>query len=369
MTAFRTRVREILEPVGPASEALDLGGHLDEEVFRTLGASGVFRDCAAPPGRGVPVEPWRFLTLVEELARTGCMGLTQTVAIHVGVFIPYLARFGGPEVEEILEEASSGRGVGTLAVTEPTPAGSDLLGMTTTWDPGTGRVTGNKRYVTQAVRASWAVMVARHTPGRHFANLATLVVSLASPGVTRVPLAMAVFRAAGIGALELDHAPVVGPPLGRRELTVRHLQEHLAIERLAAGAWASALAERALADARAHARGRRLGEATLWENAAVRQSFGMAVARTSLVRALTERLGLDVERTGLADGVRAAALQAEVGPLLDEVFGTCLQFEGARGLEADSRLLKLLAEARVFRTAGGTRESMLDLLAARWEPS
>jgi len=52
--------------------------------------------------------------------------------------------------------------------------------------------------------------------------------------------------------------------------------------------------------------------------------------------------------------------------MMERVIGTCLQLRGAQGLEAESPLLRLLNDFRVFGIAGGSTETMLDMIAELW---
>ncbi|HXM56987.1 MAG TPA: acyl-CoA dehydrogenase family protein, partial [Candidatus Dormibacteraeota bacterium] len=155
---------------------------------------------------------------------------------------------------------------------------------------------------------------------------------------------------------------------GRRSLGLRHFMDAIAHERLVGGVWAVAVLERCLADAQRAAARRTVGEATLWENASVRQRLARAVVRLRLLQSAVDAA---VERA--ADGGPRAldcnVVKAAVPDVAEEVVGLCLQLEGARGLESDSRLLRLLVEFRAFGIGGGTTETALEAVAAEWAAS
>ncbi|HEY0605654.1 MAG TPA: acyl-CoA dehydrogenase family protein, partial [Herpetosiphonaceae bacterium] len=154
--------------------------------------------------------------------------------------------------------------------------------------------------------------------------------------------------------------------LGRKELGISYFLQHIAVERLSGGIWAVAVAEHCLEEAQRYAAERVIGEETLWERSAVRHRIAQAVVQVTLLRSLVEQALVATDETRLVDPFSSAVIKAAVAPAMESVIGTCLQLQGARGLEADSPLLRLLNEFRVFGVAGGSTETMLDVVGELW---
>lgn len=340
-------------------------------AFARLGSEGCFRACFEHQDHSARCRlRWpAFAALIRELAIGSDFGLTLCVALHVGVFIPMVWDLASPEVKaDVLDAALDGAVAGSIAATDAGVSGSDLLGIQTSVRLGDTvlEVTGTKEYVTHAPGADYVAMLARWRDGRHFANLCALLVPLRSQGVTVTSIDMAVMRPARIGRVVLDAVRL--PPamlLGRRGLGLRHFVDAIANERLVGGIWAVAVLERCLLDAQRSAAMRMVADASLWENPAVRQRLASAVVRLRLLQSAVDAA---VDRAA-DSGPRALdcnVVKAAVPGVAEEVVGTCLQLEGARGLESASRLLRLHVEFRAFGIGGGATETALEAVAADW---
>jgi citronellyl-CoA dehydrogenase len=344
------------------------------EIVRQLGEQGFFAPCLqaaeALSPRTLPLNVRMFGILIEELAKTRCFGLTLTVSMHVGVFLPLIQRLAHPAIRaQLVDDGLRGAILGTIAATEANVAGSDFMGMecSATVDGEQIVLDGHKHYISNAAVADYVVAFVRRKPGRHFANFCAVLVPSNLPGVSATRLDMAVMRTAVTSRIEFDN--VVLPAthmLGRKELGMSYFLQHIAVERLSGGIWAVAVAEQCLEEAQRYAAERVIGEETLWEHSAVRHRIAQSVLQVTLLRSLVEQTLAATDQTRLVDPFNSAVIKAGVAPAMEIVIGTCLQLQGARGLEADSSLLRLLNEFRVFGVAGGSTETMLDVVAELW---
>lgn len=344
------------------------------DIMRQLGEQGFFAPCLQPAEavnpRALPLNARMFGILIEELAKTRCFGLTISVSIHVGVFLPLVQRLAQPAIRErLVHDGLRGAMLGTIAATEANVAGSDFMGMECSASVDGEQIVldGHKHYITNAAVADYVVVFARRRPGRHFANFCALLVPTDLPGVSATRLDMAVMRTAVTSRIEFDN--VVLPAthmLGRKELGMSYFLQHIAVERLSGGIWAVAVAEQCLEEAQRYAAERLIGEETLWERSAVRHRIAQSVVQVTLLRALVEQALAATDRTRLVDPFNSAVIKAAVAPAMEAAIGACLQLQGARGLEADSSLLRLLNEFRVFGVAGGSTETMLDVVGELW---
>jgi alkylation response protein AidB-like acyl-CoA dehydrogenase len=361
--------REVLGQV----EAWEKSATVPREVFARLGARGLIAACIPPTSddrAAVSLDLQRFAVLVEEVARARCFGLLLGIAIHVGVVLPFLSRLGSPRLkEQWLPRALSGESLGAIAATEPGVAGSDLLGIQAAVErTGDGLIlSGEKSYVTNIPGADLMVVLARWRAGRHFSNLVALAVPANAPGVRCERTPLAVMRTAAVGRVGFDKVALAPDAvLGRKELGMAYFQEHIAVERLTGGIWAAAAAEDLLAQAQQRCASRRVGEETLWDRGAVRQRLAAAVVQTSMLRALVDQAVARSGARGRVDLLDAAIIKAATAPVVESTAGLCLQLQGAEGFLEGSPLLRLVNDFRVFGVAGGTTETMLEVVADLW---
>jgi alkylation response protein AidB-like acyl-CoA dehydrogenase len=369
-SSYREALRAFLQAeVYPHVAALEQGAIFPREIVQRLGGNGFFAPCVqlgASNGQKLPLNATLFSILVEELAKTLSFGLTLSVSMHVGVFLPLVLRLAHPTIrEQIVEGALRGEILGTIGATEAGVAGSDFAGMETSVavEPDRLIVNGQKHYITNAAVADYVITFARWRPGRSFANFCAVLVPTDRPGIEASRIDMAVMRTAVISAISFDQValePVY--LLGRKELGLRYFLQHIAVERLSGGVWAAAVAEQCLEEAQRYANDRVVGERSLWSRSAVRHKLAEAVVQVTLLRALVQQSIAHVDRDGLVDPFQSSVIKAAVAPAMEQAIGLCLQLQGARGFESNHPLLRLLNEFRVFGVAGGSTETMLEMI-------
>ena len=373
-SSYREALREFLQAeVYPHVAALEQQAIFPREIVQSLGRNGFFAPCVQPGASNaqkLPLNATFFSILVEELAKTLSFGLTLSVSIHVGVFLPLVLRLAHPTIrEQLVDGALRGEILGTIAATEAGVAGSDFAGMETSVAVELERLilNGQKHYITNAAVADYVITFARWRPGRSFANFCAVLVPTDRPGIQAARIDMAVMRTAVISAISFDQVALEPTYLlGRKELGLRYFLQHIAVERLSGGVWAVGVAEQCLEAAQRYANDRVVGERTLWSRSAVRHRLAEAVVQVTLLRALVQQSVARVDREGLVDPFQSAVIKAAVGPAMEQAIGLCLQLQGAHGFETNNPLLRLLNEFRVFGVAGGSTETMLEMIGELW---
>jgi citronellyl-CoA dehydrogenase len=288
--------------------------------------------------------------------------------VHTATAQPLVARLGGDRFPELLRAARAGHAVGALAATDADVPGSDLPGMATAVAIAADRLvlSGAKTWITNAVFADFFVVLARHRAARHPASLSLVLVPADAPGLRRTPVASPVMAGAGIGTVTFDGVELTPAHLlGRPGRGFTHFAQQMAVERVAGGIWTVALAERVLAQTVQALQGREVDGRTLWQRSAVRHTLARAAVRVRLLEALVEDVIAVARRTGALSVPDTAVVKATVGPTANEVLDACLQLAGADGLTWARGLLTLLADVRAFGIAGGSTETMLDVVADR----
>ncbi|MCV7032523.1 acyl-CoA dehydrogenase family protein [Mycobacterium sherrisii] len=129
--AFRESVRDFLDrEVAPHYRGWRAARHLPAELFIAAGEYGFLGFGASERFGGAGVEDPRFTAvLVDECNRQGFVGLASILAMHVGVCIPHLGRFGDPQQQALwLPELIAGRAVAAVTDNAVDAGGRALSG-------------------------------------------------------------------------------------------------------------------------------------------------------------------------------------------------------------------------------------------------
>ena len=373
-STFRRNVKNYLKSELDFDEKTKVDKGYIHKHFAAMGNEGFYAECIDRRfdgnAKSLPLHVRNFCALIEELAKTRCFGLTITISLHVGVFTSMMLRLCTKEVrDEIEQKVISGDVLGSVAVTEADTAGSDFLGLQTEVHVQSNRMvlSGEKKYITNASKADYLIVFSRYKPGRHFTNFCTVLVPMNLPNIKCETLEMAVMRPASVDLVRFTDVELDSRYLmGRKGLGFQYFMNFVNVERLAGGVWATSVATQCLKETQRYATHRKLGAGSMWDNSAVRHRFAQAVVRTTLLSSLVELSVMQAEQANTVDMCQMAIIKAEVAPAMQDVISTCLQLRGAAGLETGSSLLNLYNEFRAFGIAGGTTETMLDLIAKTW---
>jgi alkylation response protein AidB-like acyl-CoA dehydrogenase len=339
------------------------------QVVEALGSAGVFERLYDRRPAGA-LDPLLLRRLLSEADARGPQGLVLSLLVHMATALPLLAETAAtPFAGKVLRSALDGTVLLALAATDEA-AGSDLTSLGTALeigDLGDGdagvSLNGTKRWVTSACTADYALVLARHRPGRHFTNFTWVLVPLSAPGVTVRPADTELFRGSGVGHVEfsdvaLDHGHLLSRPGRGLALFARHI----AVERLASAAWAVALCRRVITETEQRLSARTVDGTPLNRHPGVRGRLAECAVRVSTLHALWttsyERIAAD------RDSTAAAVLKAASGATVEHVLTTCGQLHGADGFNTGG-IQQLRAEAAIFGIGGGATELVLDTVADR----
>ncbi|MFG2942376.1 acyl-CoA dehydrogenase family protein [Streptomyces sp. NPDC048282] len=337
------------------------------EILSALAGSGTLTDLYGkePTGRLDPLLLRRILTEADAQSPTGTV---LALLIQLASATPLITEMAdSPAAARTLRAALEGAGLLALAATDTAAPGSDLAALGTTVDlsgtDGDIVLDGGKRWVTSALTAGHALVLARHRPGRHFTSFTWVLVPLTAPGVTVEAADTDLFDGAGLGHLHFRsvHLPrehVLGRPGRGLALFARHLS----VERLASAAWAVALCRRAVADTAHRLAARSVDGTPLRRSSSVRQRLADCAVRLSALDALWTQSADRIAQHH--DATAAATLKALSGMTVEHVLAECGHLQGADGFDRGG-VQRLRAEAAVFGIGGGATEVVLDTVAER----
>nr|WP_042178177.1 acyl-CoA dehydrogenase family protein [Kibdelosporangium sp. MJ126-NF4]CEL13025.1 FIG00817795: hypothetical protein [Kibdelosporangium sp. MJ126-NF4]CTQ98711.1 FIG00817795: hypothetical protein [Kibdelosporangium sp. MJ126-NF4] len=288
--------------------------------------------------------------LLAELDACAPMGDVLAVCVQVATVIPVLRGMAdGGLARDVLEEMLHGKTTVALAATDASLSGSALMDIRTTVTPTEHKavLNGGKEWITNALDADYALVLARHRAARHVTSFRWALVPTDRPGVAREPSGDT-FPTVGhlrFTDVELDREHLVG----RQGRALAEFAGHLGSERLAGVLWARALTRRVLLDTRTFLGTRSTGDGVLWDNAVVRHRFAQCVLEWHRLAALCRR------PVSIADGM---LLKAACGQSVDHILGECVHLRGAEAFR-DGGVASVRERAAMFGIAGGATGTML----------
>ena len=359
----RRFVAERLRPLEAAVEAADA---IPADVVREMRELGLFGLSIAEDYGGLGLTMLEEVRVAIELGRT-TPAFRSTFGTNVGIGSQGLVMAGTPEQKAAwLPRIASGEIVTSFALTEP-DVGSDSGAVQTraVRDGEVWRLSGTKRYITNADRADLFTVMARTGAEAGGRGVSAFLVPRDLPGV-RVgdPERKMGQKGAKVADLVLDDVPVpaanlLGAPGEGFKIAMRVLDRG----RLHISAVCVGVAERLIADCVAYA--------------TERKQFGKAIAEHQLIQGMladskTEALAaraLVLETAARKDAgddvvMESAAAKYFASEMVGRVADRAVQIFGGAGYIADYGIERLYRDVRLFRIYEGTSQ-IQQLIIAR----
>lgn len=341
------------------------GSALPRDVFREWSDLGLNALQVSPERGGRGASYLCKIRIATALGRS-CMA-SAFALINAQGSVTRMEREGSDgQIRRYLPGLVSGEIVCAPALSEP-GAGSDFAAIATRAGRVSGgwEITGTKAWVTNGAVADLLVLYAQTEPGTGSRGIASFLVDLHRPGVTRA----APYRLMGggaIGASEIAFAGVFVPgddlfaPPGtafKRALTsITGARTHVA-------AMACGIVEDSLARAVDHASRRQAFGRPVLDNQGLRWMLAGVATELEAGRLLVDRAARLIEagRDAVLEAAQAKSFMADMA--LRNV-ATCMQAMGALGLSADQPFGRHLAAARIAAYVDGTTEMQRDRIGA-----
>ncbi len=344
------------------------GGASDGRVNRRLIAE--LADCgllprlfpaAAGGSREGTVSALDLCLLREGIAQESTEAETALALQGLGGY-PILQSGSPATVKRWIPEVAQGRAVPAFALTEPN-AGSDAASLELTAEPdGDGyRLTGQKKWISNAPEADVYVVFARTTAGAGARGVTAFVVEGDAPGLSGQALDLVSHHP--IGAIELEGVAVSRDSvLGEVDGGFRVAMGTLDLFRPSVGAFAVGMAQAALDAAAEHARSRRAFDKELREFQAVSHQLAEMATRTEAARLLVYAAATAYDR---GERVTKASAMAKLfaTEAAQFVVDAAIQIHGASGLQKGHLLEHLYRDVRATRIYEGTSEIQREIIA------
>ncbi|HEX8126892.1 MAG TPA: acyl-CoA dehydrogenase family protein [Allosphingosinicella sp.] len=349
--------RFVAERLRPLEERVDREDDVPAEIVAEMREMGLF-------GLSIPEEHGGLgLTMSEEVRVALELGRTtpafrSVFGTNVGIGSQGLVMAGSEaQKSQWLPRIASGEIVTSFALTEP-GAGSDSASVQTraVRDGDVYRLTGTKRYITNADKASlFTVMARTGEPGAKGVSAFLVPADLPGVGVGKPEKKMGQ-QGAHVCDVNFDGAPVpAANRLGEEGEGFRIAMRVLDRGRLHIAAVCVGIAERLIADSVGYA--------------AERKQFGKAISEFQLIQAMiadskTETMAakaLVLEAAALKDKgepitLEAAAAKYFASETVGRVADRAVQIFGGAGYIADYGIERLYRDVRLFRIYEGTSQ-------------
>ncbi|GEM72691.1 acyl-CoA dehydrogenase family protein [Sphingomonas aquatilis] len=358
----RRFVGERLRPLEADVEAADA---IPDAVVAEMKEMGLFGLSIAEDYGGLGLDMVEECRVAIEMGRT-TPAFRSTFGTNVGIGSQGLVMAGTAEQKaEWLPRIASGEIVTSFALTEP-DVGSDSGSVKTraVRDGDVYRLSGTKRYITNADKAQLFTVMARTGDEKGARGVSAFLVPKDLPGITiGEPEKKMGQKGAKVADVHFDDVPVpVANRLGAEGEGFKIAMRVLDRGRLHISAVCVGVAERLIADSVAYATGR--------------QQFGKAIAEHQLIQGMiadmkTEALvarAMVLETAAKKDRgedvvLESAAAKYFASEMVGRVADKAVQVYGGAGYIADYGIERLYRDVRLFRIYEGTSQIQQVIIA------
>ncbi|MET9666087.1 acyl-CoA dehydrogenase family protein [Streptomyces sp. NPDC006475] len=348
---LRTLAAETLRPLAEKGEP----GRVNRPLVAALGERGLL---ARLFGAGA-----LELCLLRESLAHGCTEAETALALQGLGTYPVVQAGTRSQQERWLPEVIAGRAVAAFALSEP-DAGSDAAALALRAEPdGEGwRLTGEKRWISNAPEADFCTVFARTTEGAGARGVTAFLVPADRPGLGGQALEM--LSPHPIGALTFDGVPVTRDDmLGEPDRGFRVAMNTLNLFRPSVGAFAVGMAQAALDATVEHTSRRTAFGGPLKDLQSVAHQVAEMATRTEAARLLVYAAA-EAYDDGAADVPKRSAMAKLLATeTAQSVVDAAVQLHGARALQRGHLLEHLYREVRAPRIYEGATEVQRSIIA------
>lgn len=363
--AFREGCRRFAEAeIAPHAYAWEEAESFPRELYGKAAEAGILAATWPESLGGGGGDIFHGIIVGEELVHGGSTG----VAVGLGslaIALPPIVAMGTDEQKErFIRPVLKGERIAALAITEP-GTGSDVAGVATraVRDGDSYVITGAKTFITSGVRADQVTVLARTGDDPH-GGLTFFVVERGTPGFeVSKALKKTGWRASDTAELSFDEARVpVDNRIGPEGSGFQALMQNFEGERLMLAVNGHALAELALEDALAYARERTAFGRPIAKFQVTRHKLADMAMKVASAKAFTYQVA-DRMRRGEPVPAEVAMAKNHAAAVAQEVCWEAVQIFGGMGYMRETRVERLLRDARLLPIGGGTDEVMREIVS------
>ncbi|MEU5696307.1 acyl-CoA dehydrogenase family protein [Actinosynnema sp. NPDC020468] len=365
--ALRAAVRALASRYGHEYfEAKARAGEKTDELWAEAGRLG-YLGVAVPEEYGGGGGGIGDLAAVcEELAAAGCPMLLMVVSPAICGTV--IARFGTPsQKRRWLPRFADGSAKMAFAITEPDAGSNSHRLATAIRRDGDGWVlSGGKHYISGVDEVEAVLVVARHVDDSGQRLLPSLmVVPTDAPGFSYRHIPMDLVSPEKQFTCFFDDVRLPADALvGSEDGGLAQLFAGLNPERVMAASFATGMARRALDQASAYARTRKVWDTPIGAHQGVAHPLAQCAIQVELARVMTQKAAaLYDSGEDRAAGEAANMAKYAAGEAVAASVDQAIQVHGGNGLASEYGLGSLLAASRLSRIAPVSREMILNYVA------
>lgn len=365
--AIRKTLREfVAKELTPYVDQWEKEKEFPDSVFRRMGELG-FLGLQYPEEYGGQGGDYLCgVILAEEMM--GCLsaGVAMCIGAQTDMVCALLNKMGSADIKErYLKPALAGEKIGCLCITEP-DAGSDVAAIRTSTEKNGDQfiINGQKTFVTNGIRADFAIVVTRSRGSEGAKGMTLLIVDKKTPGfnVSR-KLEKVGMHTSDTAEIFFQDCPV--PPenmLGEEDQGFYHIMWELQPERLF-GAVSSVAAAQIYLD-------------MTIKYVREREQFGRPIGKFQVIRHRLADLATDLEAARQLCYHVAGLIQAGEFPAKEismaKLFATrmanrmtdeAMQFHGGYGYMMEYPVQRFWRDSRLIRIGAGTDEIMREIIS------
>jgi len=331
------------------------------KLVAALGSAGFLKLCV---GDGDARPDVRSLAIARETLAYHS-GLADFAFAMQGLGSGAISLFGTIEQKrDWLPKVASGEAIAAFAMTEP-ECGSDAANISTSalLDGNEWVLVGEKTYISNGGIADFYLSFARTGEGEGSRGLSAFIVPADAAGLS-VEERIEVIAPHPLARLKYDNVRIpAGAIVGEPGEGFRVGMETLNLFRVTVGAAALGLARRALDEALAFAAQRRLGTATLADNAVTQAKLADMATAIDASALLVYRAAWQQD-VGGTDHRRAAAMaKLNATESASKVIDAAVQMHGGLGVTVGAKVEALYREVRALRIYEGASEVQRQIIA------
>jgi acyl-CoA dehydrogenase len=276
-----------------------------------------------------------------------------------------ISLFGTVEQKrEWLPKVASGEAIAAFAMTEPA-SGSDAANMQTSAmrDGNEWVLVGEKTYISNGGIADFYVTFARTGEGEGARGLSAFIVCADSEGLS-VAERIEVVAPHPLARLKYDNVRIPADAIiGEGGEGFRIGMETLNLFRVTVGAAALGFARRALDEAIAFAKDRRLGSGTLADNAVTQEKLADMALLVDASALLIYRAAWQQDEGGVDNRRAAAMAKLHATEAAQTVIDAAVQMHGGAGVTKGVKVEELYRDIRALRIYEGASEVQRQIIA------
>lgn len=365
--AIRKTIREfVLKELTPHAEEWEEAEDFPSSVFQRMGELG-FLGLHYPEEYGGQGGDYLCgVILAEEMMHCLSGGVALGVGVQTDMVSPLLHKVGSESIKErFLKPALQGQKIGCLGITEP-DAGSDVASIRTTSqrDGDEFIINGQKIFITNGVRADFAILVTREPGSSGSKGITLFVAEKDMPGysVSRKLDKVGMLSSDTAELAFMDMRVPAENMLGEEGQGFYHIMWELQPERLFGAISAVAGAQITM-------------DMTL-KYVSERTQFGRPVGKFQAVRHRLAELATEIEAArqlnyhvaGLINSGEFPAKEISMAKLFStrmacKMSDEAMQFYGGYGYMMEYPIQRFWRDSRLARIGGGTDEVMLEIIS------